>query len=33
MVVDIAHWWRARRMPGGRVAAARKGTLAWSADS
>jgi SPP1 gp7 family putative phage head morphogenesis protein len=33
MVVDIARWWRARRMPAGRLAAARKGVLAWSADS
>ena len=31
MVVDIARWWRARRVPAARAAAMRKGELAWSA--
>ncbi|PAL25484.1 phage minor head protein [Sphingopyxis sp. GW247-27LB] len=33
IVVDIARWWRAGRVPASRLGAARKGALAWSADS
>ncbi len=33
MVVDVARWWRAKRMPAARAAAMRKvGTLAWSPE-
>lgn len=31
MVVDIARWWRAKRVSAARAAAMRKGELAWSA--
>lgn len=33
MVVDIARWWRAGRVSAARIDRARKGDLAWSADS
>lgn len=33
MVVDIARWWRAARIPAARLDRARRGALAWSADS
>lgn len=33
MVVDIARWWRAGRVPAARLDRARRGDLAWSADN
>lgn len=33
MVVDVARWWRAGRVPASRLERARRGDLAWSADS
>jgi len=33
IVVDIARWWRAVLVPAQRLAVARKGELAWSADT
>lgn len=33
IVVDIARWWRAGRVPASRLQAARRGEIAWSADS
>ncbi len=32
MIVDIARWWRAARVPAARIAKARKGDIAWSAN-
>lgn len=32
IVVDIARWWRAGRVPASRLDAARRGVLAWSAE-
>lgn len=32
MVVDVARWWRAGFVPGARLAQARRGSLAWSAE-
>lgn len=33
MVIDVARWWRAARVPAARLDRARRGDLAWSADS
>ncbi|UNU43620.1 hypothetical protein EAO27_13480 [Sphingopyxis sp. YF1] len=32
MVVDVARWWRAKRVPAARAAAMRRGALAWSPE-